>query len=500
MPPRVVPYIGGTYRFADRDISSQDAVNIEPIRMSKAAKTDMIARRTEGISLFSDLSSIVPASRPIRAEMANSDGDLYTVVGDSLILVDNAGTPSKVMDITDGISPVSMAELNGSLFICDGTTIWGYKYSTGTKGVASLPFTKPVKIVAFGNRLLAINNDETIDPTIANFNKVYWSDVNNGYSWKALAWSEAEGRSDQIIGIEIVSGGILVQGKNSLETWNISSDPYKPFVRNSVVPYGGLYYWVNSTSTPTGTSYWVGSGNDFNNVIVRSSGGGFEIISNEALNAELGTYSTLKDCRSWSYVRDGQIYVVFTFLAENKTWVFNETQGEWHRRTSRDPLTNSQDYYTPLFSANAYDSVIVGSITGAYLMKLDKSVYTEWDHRFDVSEDNLKPILVEYVSPVYWSGKSYMIHNSFELDIDTGHAPLSGSGSNPKLMMRFSDDGGYTYSKERVKPIGKRGKYASRVRFKLLGGSTERIYKISFSDNAPLTILGAIVDAEKGGY
>lgn len=498
MADKVVPYIGDTYRYPDRDISSQDAVNIEPFKTSgTGAKTQRFLKRTSGILPFSNLTSIVDENRPIRGLIGVDSGDLYVCVGDSLILVNSLGEPTKVMDITDGVGQVSMAELSGSLFVCDGTTIWGYKYSTGTKAVAGLPFNTPLKIVTYGKRLVAINADQTID-VVTNQSKVYWSELSNGYVWSDSAWSEAEGRDDALIGLELVQGGLLLQGKNSIETWVISSDPYSPFVRSSVIPYGGVYSTVNSCTTPTGTAYWISSSNDYNNVIVRSSGGGFEMASNDALNAELATYSTTKDARVWSYTEAGQTYVIFTFLAADISFVYNETQGSWHRRTSRDPLTNATHHYTPLFAAQCYDKVIVGSINGAYLMVLDDETYTEWDYRYDVDEDNAKPILVEYSSPVYWTGKKYVMHHSFELDIDTGNAPLSGPGSDPKIMMTFDDGNGP--SKIRVKKIGKRGKYNQRVRWTFLGGAIERVYRITFTDRCPLTILNAVLDTDIGRY
>ncbi len=58
----------------------------------------------------------------------------------------------------------------------------------------------------------------------------------------------------------------------------------------------------------------------------------------------------------------------------------------------------------------------------------------------------------------------------------------AGLGSDPKVMMRYSSDGGHTWSNERLASAGKTGNYRQRVRWKRLGVGRERVFEISVSD------------------
>jgi len=69
---------------------------------------------------------------------------------------------------------------------------------------------------------------------------------------------------------------------------------------------------------------------------------------------------------------------------------------------------------------------------------------------------------------------------------------------NPELMMRYSDDGGHTWSSQRKTSVGKVGQYLARAAFRRLGRSRERVYEISMSAPVKWHILGARISAKAG--
>ena len=75
----------------------------------------------------------------------------------------------------------------------------------------------------------------------------------------------------------------------------------------------------------------------------------------------------------------------------------------------------------------------------------------------------------------------------------------SGYASDPVIIMQHSDDGGNTWSSQRTTPIGRAGKYNTRARFRRLGRSRERVYRIVISDPIKVTIQGARILGSKGG-
>jgi hypothetical protein len=60
-------------------------------------------------------------------------------------------------------------------------------------------------------------------------------------------------------------------------------------------------------------------------------------------------------------------------------------------------------------------------------------------------------------------------HKSLQIDFETGVGVYTGQGSDPQAMLRWSDDGGRTWSNTHTKTIGAIGNYKTRVKFDRLG-------------------------------
>jgi hypothetical protein len=61
-------------------------------------------------------------------------------------------------------------------------------------------------------------------------------------------------------------------------------------------------------------------------------------------------------------------------------------------------------------------------------------------------------------------------------------------------MLRWSDDGGHTWSREHWTSMGAIGRYGQRVFWRRLGMSLklrDRVYEISGTDPVKITIMGA---------
>jgi hypothetical protein len=74
--------------------------------------------------------------------------------------------------------------------------------------------------------------------------------------------------------------------------------------------------------------------------------------------------------------------------------------------------------------------------------------------------------------------------------------PAAALGPNPALMLRWSDDGGYTWSNEHWAPIGAMGQFKNRAMFRCLGQARDRIYEVVISDAVPRDIVGATLYGE----
>jgi hypothetical protein len=68
------------------------------------------------------------------------------------------------------------------------------------------------------------------------------------------------------------------------------------------------------------------------------------------------------------------------------------------------------------------------------------------------------------------------------------------SSGSSNAMLRWSDDGGHTWSNEHWASMGKLGEYGKRVIWRRLGMTTklrDRVYEVSGTDPVKIAIMGA---------
>lgn len=69
---------------------------------------------------------------------------------------------------------------------------------------------------------------------------------------------------------------------------------------------------------------------------------------------------------------------------------------------------------------------------------------------------------------------------------------------DPMINLRWSNDGGYTWSNEYSAGVGQAGNYSQRVMFRRLGRARARVYEVSCSDPVPFRLIGAFLDVSAG--
>ena len=68
----------------------------------------------------------------------------------------------------------------------------------------------------------------------------------------------------------------------------------------------------------------------------------------------------------------------------------------------------------------------------------------------------------------------------------------------PQAMLRWSDDGGSTWSKEHWTTIGALGKYQNRAIWRRLGTARDRVFEVVVSDPVKAVIVSANLKASGG--
>jgi hypothetical protein len=443
----------------------------------------------------------IPIDSPCRGLYTTSTGRTFGVFETNVYEFFSDGTWA-IRGNPLGSSPnfVSMVDDGRSLVIVDGFIYYVLNLSTNNSQTidtfAVAGFKNPIKVKFLNQRIVIINNDPDNNPNnpddAGNNNKFFWTDILDATVIDPLSFASAEQSADPITSLEVRDGELWLFGPRSYEVWRNDSNPDLPyaFVGGAATEIGcGA---PDSVTTIAGNIFWLGSSNAGENVVYMSNGYNAQRISNHAIEYFLNTKgSTTSDSVGFTYQQEGHIFFILNLIQANKTLVYDLTSNLWHERSTREKTTNTQNRWAPLFATFNFDQIITGDGESPRLFTLDLDRYIEYDGR---------PIVREFVSPVYYQDYRECFHKDFQVDLETGIGLQfglpnvgiqQGQGTNPQIMLQYSDDGGHTYSSERWTSMGKVGQYRSKARWRSLGRSSERVYKLRISDPVKCILIGA---------
>jgi hypothetical protein len=135
-----------------------------------------------------------------------------------------------------------------------------------------------------------------------------------------------------------------------------------------------------------------------------------------------------------------------------------------------------------------YGYELVGSSDNGDIGILRKSVFTDWGDT-QLARWCYQPIYAE---------DRFAFHDRFEIVLKTGVGLTTGQGSDPQLMLDYSDDGGLTWEALPNKSIGAIGQYEKRVEWRALGCAKQRVYRGAISDPVDIQIVDTVVDVRGG--
>ncbi len=88
--------------------------------------------------------------------------------------------------------------------------------------------------------------------------------------------------------------------------------------------------------------------------------------------------------------------------------------------------------------------------------------------------------------------------DSLTVAFEAGTGLTEGLGVNPKLMLRWSDDGGHIWSNWHAIEIGKLGDYKHRAIWRRLGRSRNRTWELVHSDPTKIVLIDGYLDIKEG--
>jgi hypothetical protein len=298
--------------------------------------------------------------------------------------------------------------------------------------------------------------------------------------------------------------------------------------------------------------YWLGKDARGQGIVYKAAGYIGQRVSTHAIEWQMQEYADLTDAVGYTYQQDGHSFYVLNFPSANTTWVYDVATGAWHERASFNNgefnrhRANNQMFFNSTTVVGDYENGKIYEFdlnvyaddgapqkwlrswralpTGAnnltrtiqHSMQLDcetgvgLNAYPGYDAE-DLATESGNILVAQFVqgflttqaadqlvteandnnNPLVTQVQPAEDYNGYALETQ---AYTAAPGYIPQAMLRWSDDGGHTWSNEHWKSMGRIGKFGHRTIWRRLGATMkirDRVYEVSGTDPVRIYIMGA---------
>lgn len=419
---------------------------------------------------------------PCRGLFSTSKDRLFSVNGNKLYEIDYSYEKRQRYTLDSSVGTVSFAENTvGELMFVDGN--YGYIYDLNSDTVQKITSEGFIA----GTSVVCIDGFFVCNQT--GTGRFAISDYQNGISWQADNFYEAESLGDAIQALVKKDNELWVIGLKSTEAWynngGSTDDPADILTRTNQAALDMGTTAPESVQTNGSALFWLGSNSQGVNIVWMVTGYQPQRISTHAIEYQLGRLNILTDVRSFCYQKEGHFFYVLNFVRTDKTFVYDLSTGLWHEWLSFNENTGLFSAHLANFHAVFNGKNVVGNRVDGKIYELDLDYY----------KDGTGLIRRERIGTPITAERKRLFFKNFELDMQRGVGLQNGQGQEPLLMLNWSDDGGETWSDEVTTTAGRAGKYKTRVDWNRLGSARSRVFKVAVSDPVKWIITGAFVEA-----
>lgn len=467
-----IPFATQAYSSRSLPISAQRCVNAYAEAQAQDAKTPVAIFAAPGIHTHLTL-----GRGPVRGMLTMGDY-LYVVSGDGLWRVAEDESTLLLGTGISGLDPVSMAGSGTEVVVVNGTAGFSYNANTAVFDQILDGDFNPAKTVTFFDSYFVFDEDGT--------NNFFSSDSGTATSYSASMFAAADVQPDLVVGVINHHETLHIFGEESIELWYNSGAVNFPFQRyDATVIERGCGAPLTIVKEDNAL-FFLGD----DHVFYRLNGVTPIRVSTHALEQEWASYDMLTDAFAFTLRHEGHKFVVVTFPTGNTTWVFDIATGLWHQRVTFQ-ANGDESRWRVNCAAHAFEKTFVGDSASGRIGHVHSTQYTEFD--------DTAGIRVILSSPPIHQDRKRIFMSRFELDMETGVGLTLGQGSDPQVMLRWSDDGGRTFSALQLwNSFGKIGEYGKRVRWLRLGQFRQRILEVQSSDPVKRVFLAAHADLSVG--
>lgn len=333
--------------------------------------------------------------------------------------------------------------------------------------IADPDFPSNPSHVTYIDGFFVVNDDGT--------DQFFVSRLRTGSDWSALDFASAESDPDKLLTVVADHGELWLFGERSSEVWQNTGQQDFTFERLE----GAKIQW--GIHAPWSASRYA----DTLVCLARDDHGAIQVISfvnyqpqrisNGAVEEAIAGYSLSTDAIGFVTVDRGREFYVLSFPTGGQSFAYDVREDEWH-----EVRTGIADRFVGQHHIYFLGKHLISDYTTGNLIEMVAGVYD------DLGDE------------IYLKARGYHIHESERL---VGHASVqvvfeagvgiaTGQGSDPQAMLRWSNDGGETWSNEHWRSIGKIGRRRARAIWRSLGRARDRVYELTITDPVKRVIVG----------
>jgi hypothetical protein len=480
-----IDFIGPSYTLRSFNADCQKTVNLYPdVNEMGNGKSNIFLTGTPGLKEVIIPESTV-STNTIRAMFVNAKDDLYIVSGYAFIkIVYDPSTDEYLQTVIGNLNTntgyVSIAENGLEIAIVDGDYYYLYNYDEETfSQYTPLGWLGSDYVVYFSSYFVFFKR---------NSRQFYWSAPLDGTKLDPLSFATKEGSADNIVSLLPINQMLWIFGSKSIEIYYNSGNADAPFATmdggfiqfgcsspKSVAVVNNLPFWLGRDNNGAGTIYTCNSSYQ----PVR--------ISNFAVEYFIQNQDIITDAVAYTYQQEGHYFYVINFPSGNTTWVYDTTTQMWHERQYFNKNTGQPERHRSQLHAFYNNKHLVSDYSKNIIYNMSLNYY----------DDNGDEIQRIRRSPHQFGGElQRLAFKEFQLDLEVGTPNIENKAF--KIMMRYSNDGGKTWSSWLENTLGQPGNFRKRVIWRRCGLARDRVWEVMVSDPVKTVWLNALAIVEDG--
>jgi hypothetical protein len=500
------PILGQSYVARSINAADNRMVNLFPEATPENGLEIGYLNRAPGLTKL-----VTIGTGPIRGLWAHqtNGSDAYCVSGTEFYKIYTDYSYVKLGYVA-GTGPVTFADNGIQIFIAADPK--GYIYNEVTDVFAEItdPDFTGAGTVTYLDGYFVYNEPSS--------QKIWVTQLLDGTSVDPLDFASAEGSPDGVVAVNAIHRELWVFGTDTTEVWYNSGAVDFP-----LTPIQGAFNETGciapySVAKLDNSLFWLGNDPRGFGVVYRSNGYASQRVSTHAIEYAIQGYGNVSDAVAYTYQQEGHAFYVISFPTGNATWVYDVATGAWHERAY---LSNGNfTRHRSNCQCNFQSTTLVGDFENGNIYKFDLDVFAD-------NGETQKWLRSWRALPSGQNNLKRTAQHSLQLEAETGVGlngidpldPLEGflatesgniittesgdellvtvatvEGANPRVMLRWADDGGHTWSNEHWTSMGRIGQYGYRTIWRRLGMTQklrDRVYEVSGTDPVKIAIMGA---------